>query len=355
MSHPFFHNLRSFSIYVGTWIAITAIHFLFLFLFYSIPMWFALVDSLAFNMVFMVVGLPMWYVVRYTAPQKQNVGNLVLNHLASAALLVAIWFGICQGILAALFSEKKAFMSFLTDSIPWRIITGILYYILLALAYYLIVLYSDLQNRIKKEARLNELLRESELNMLKSQINPHFLFNSLNSISSLAITDPMKAREMVIRLSDFLRYSVTPNADRFVALSQEMENISRYLEIEKVRFGKRLEYSNYFDPACGTVKIPAMLLQPLFENAIKHGVYESTETVTVESSCTLHEGFVQITIENDFDPAAPKRKGAGLGLNNIRERLRLIYYRTDLIQFGVENKRFKVLLKIPYDVQSSDH
>jgi len=355
MAHPFLHNLRSFSIYVATWIAITAIHFLFLYLFYSIPIWFALIDSITFNMVFMVVGLPLWYVVRYTSPQKKNISNMILNHLASGALLVAVWFGICQGILTTLFEEKKAFMGFLNSSIPFRIATGILYYLLLGLAYYLIVLYSDLQNRIKKEARLNELLRESELNMLKSQINPHFLFNSLNSISSLAITDPMKAREMVIRLSDFLRYSVTPNTDRFVVLSQEMENISRYLEIEKVRFGKRLEYSNHFDPACEKVKIPAMLLQPLFENAVKHGVYESTETVRIESDCTPKDEFVQITIANDFDPEAPKRKGAGLGLNNIRERLRLIYFRNDLIQFGVENKRFKVILKIPYDVQGSDH
>jgi len=153
---------------------------------------------------------------------------------------------------------------------------------------------------------------------------------------------------MVIRLSDFLRYSVSANNNKFVPLEKELENIQRYLEIEKVRFGKKLEYVNNIEPGCQAVMIPAMLLQPLFENAIKHGVYESTGTVCIETSCGTKPGVTVITMVNDFDPEAPRRSGTGVGLANIRERMRLLYHRTDLLEARVEGNKFRVNLKIPH-------
>ena len=200
---------------------------------------------------------------------------------------------------------------------------------------------------MKVESRLREVLKETELNMLKSQINPHFLFNSLNSISSLTITNPDKARDMVIKLSDFLRYSVSHNATSFTTMEKEMANIRRYLEIEKVRFGDKLLFSFNFEGACRNHQIPVMLLQPLFENAIKHGVYESTEQVSIAMNCEYKEGYLEISIINDFDPQAHARKGTGIGLNNIRERLRLLYKNDKLIRTVVEGTRFSVFLSLP--------
>jgi LytS/YehU family sensor histidine kinase len=197
------------------------------------------------------------------------------------------------------------------------------------------------------EARLNTLLKESELNMLKSQINPHFLFNSLNSISSLTVINPEKAREMVIKLSDFLRYSVSSGAGNLTSLAEELENIKRYLEIEKIRFGDKLVYELNVNPQCVEQKIPVMILQPLYENAIKHGVYESTNQVLIETECRVNSGCSEIRIVNDFDPDAIPRIGAGVGLNNIRERLRLTYHRNDLLKTFKEGNRFYVELKIP--------
>ena len=324
------------------------IHFSVLFFFYGVPLKYSVADALVFNLVFAFAATVLWFVVRYSPPRSAMIWNMLINHLSSAALILVLWLGLSYFILVTLFAADRMYTDFVRESIPWRAIIGLMFYILTGLAYYLVIMYRDLQARLKAEARLNELLKESELNVLKSQINPHFLFNSLNSVSSLTITNPEKAQEMVIRLSDFLRYSVSANTHRFVPLKKELENIQRYLEIEKVRFGKKLEYINHIEPECQEVMIPAMLLQPLFENAIKHGVYESTGTVCIETTCSTRPGLTVITMVNDFDPEAPRRTGTGTGLSNIRERLRLLYHRADLIEARAEGNKFRVNLKLPH-------
>jgi two-component system LytT family sensor kinase len=326
---------------------IAVVQFLFLYFFYGIPFLISIIDSLVFNTLFALAGLPLWFVVRYSSPRKGSTFNLVFNHVTSVSLLVTVWLLLSEFILAAIFSENRYYVASLRQSVPWRIISGVLLYALLGLAYYLVIFYSDLQEQARREARLSELLKESELNMLKSQINPHFLFNSLNSVSSLTITNPMKAQEMVVRLSDFLRYSVSANSSKFVRLRQELENIERYLEIEKVRFGSKLQYSTSVDPPCLEAHIPAMLLQPLFENAIKHGVYESTGVVNIETVCHSEPGALVITMQNNFETDSPGKKGAGVGLKNIRERLRLLYRQNDLLSTSVDGNIYKVSLRIP--------
>jgi len=262
-------------------------------------------------------------------------------------LTLVVWIGLSYTILSTIFHANHVFLEFLVVSIPYEIVMGVIFYTVIALVYYLFIYYINLQEKVKVESRLREVLKETELNMLKSQINPHFLFNSLNSISSLTITNPEKAREMVIKLSDFLRYSVSHNATSFTTLEKEMANIRHYLEIEKVRFGDKLIFSFNLEGSCRNHLIPVMLLQPLFENAIKHGVYESTEQVSIKMDCEYKEGYLEITIVNDFDPNAHARKGTGIGLKNIRERLRLLYKNDKLLRTVVEGTRFSVFLSLP--------
>ena len=173
----------------------------------------------------------------------------------------------------------------------------------------MILYYEDLQDKLKIESELQSLVKEAELNALKSQINPHFLFNSLNSISSLTITNPDKAQEMVIKLSDFLRYSLSHDKNEKASLQQEFENLQRYLDIEKIRFGKRLNFIEKIPEKCINFEIPNMILQPLIENSIKHGVYNSTEEVFVELSCKELNDYVIIEITNDYDSDAIKKVG----------------------------------------------
>ena len=347
MNHPIFVSLRSAIIYFAMWVLIIWIHFFIIYFLFGFPFYYSISDSLVFNTLFSILGIPVWYVVRYSLPSRKNMLSLFLNHLTSATLLVVAWIFGGYILLSTLFSSSGGIKDFLIISIPVRVVVGMIFYIMVSLIYYLIYYNQNLQEKMKEGARLNELLKETELNMLRSQINPHFLFNSLNSISSLTITNPEKAREMLIKLSDFLRYSVSMNAAGFTSLEKEMINIQRYLEIEKVRFGDKLAFQFSTGENCIEHSIPAMLLQPLFENAIKHGVYESTEQVSIEMDCQYEDGCLEITIRNDFEPGARARKGAGVGLKNIRERLRLLYKSDSLMKTSINGHKYEVFLCLP--------
>lgn len=347
MTQPVFSNTKSISVYFGLWILLMGIHFSIFYFVYYFPIEIAVADSFVYNFLFSVIGISMWYVVRYSIPDQKNLWNVAFNHLAFLTLALIVWIGVAYAVLSTLFSSNKVYLDMLSVSIPNKILSGTIFYIVIGLAYYLYIYYVNLQEKVKVESRLREVLKETELNMLKSQINPHFLFNSLNSISSLTITNPEKAREMVIMLSDFLRYSVSTNTSSLTTLAKELANIERYLQIEKVRFGEKLAFHFQLEDACLNQQIPVMVLQPLFENAIKHGVYESTEQVRIDMECAYRDGYLEISIVNDFDPDAHPRKGSGIGLKNIRERLRLIYRNEKLLQTKSTGNKFFVYLSLP--------
>lgn len=346
MDHPVFYNLRSFLIYVSILIFISLINVLIMYFNFFPNLTFAIADSLVFNLNFGFWGLTLWFVVNYSNPEKNPVISIIINHITSFLVFMAVWISTSYLLLKAFFRDPGT-IEFLEGSLPWEFVYGTFLYLILVLFYYLIVYNRNVNERKLQETRLQGTLRETELNMLKSQINPHFLFNSLNSISSLTITNPEKAQRMIIQLSDFLRYNVSSGNQIMIELQEEIENMHRYLEIEKVRFGNKLKYAFEISEVCNNVKIPVMLLQPLFENAVKHGVYESSEQIMIKTSCIDHGSFVELIISNNFDPGSKKRKGAGLGLKNIKDRLILIYKKEDLLKTEKENNIFKVSLIIP--------
>lgn len=160
--------------------------------------------------------------------------------------------------------------------------------------------------------------------------------------------DAEKAQDMVVKLSDYLRYTVSQAGNNLVTLQKEIENINRYLDIEKVRFGGKLQYLfNIPERALG-LELPAMLLQPLFENAIKHGVYESTEPITITTNVFTFNDSMVVEIENNYQKGTPMRKGEGIGLRNISERLKLEYKNEKLLKVKDENGLFKVTVIIPF-------
>ncbi|MBK9292275.1 MAG: histidine kinase [Bacteroidetes bacterium] len=307
----------------------------------------SLTDALVFNLMMAIIGFVLWYVLRFNLKEKTELFDLVVNHALVAILSVTIWLGGGYFIMQTIENNNTEYLDFLQASLPWRGIIGSFYYLVFVLLYYIMMYYEDLQHKMKAEAELSRLVREAELNALKSQINPHFLFNSLNSISSLTMTDPDKAQEMVIKLSDFMRYALSHDRHETTLLRNELENAERYLDIEKVRFGKRLKYNAIIPPACLDAQIPNLILQPLLENAIKHGVHNSTEEVLIELRCEPNNDFIELHIINDFDPEATRPKGEGIGLRNIRQRLQLLYHRNDLLEIKLGKIEFEVILRIP--------
>ena len=347
MSHPITGNRRSILIYSLVWLMVAATQgLLYLYVFnFSIPV--VVTDALFSSLLFGFMGLLAWYPTRYIPFHRQSPVYSISAHVVAGVVVMGSWVLLSIGVLNAIFSTQVEYIEFLNQTIAWRAMLGGLIYLVLVLIYYLVSNNQKLQERSQQEERLKGMVRDAELNMLKSQINPHFLFNSLNSISSLTMSNPEEAREMIIRLSDFLRYSLKHRENEYVPLGEELGRMKDYLAIEKVRFGEKLLYEFDVDKACEEFPVPTMIFQPLFENAIRHSVYESVDPVSIKFSCVPDEGHMKAVISNDFDPAIPTRKGTGVGLQNVRQRIALAYKEKGTVQWSGNDGVFSVTILFP--------
>ncbi|HJZ40023.1 MAG TPA: histidine kinase [Bacteroidales bacterium] len=347
MQNPILENRKSITSYTAVWIIVMLIHFLLLTISGKVTISFAFVESLITNLLFAIIGLGLWFPIFYSRSDNQKLINTFLNHLFACVVTVGIWVLLSYVMLVSLFQSNTGYVSYFRESIPWRSGIGVLFYGVVILVYYLIIYYRSFRENTIRESELKALVTESELNSLKSQINPHFLFNSLNSISSLTMIQPGKAQEMIIKLSEFLRYSISNKEEKLTTLLAEINNINRYLDIEKVRFGKRLTVKQVIDEPCLKLKLPGLILQPLVENAVKYGVYENTGESVLEMVCNCNSASLVIILRNEFDPDFLYKKGEGIGLQNIRSRLRLLYNRDDLLMIRQEGNIFEAKVIFP--------
>ena len=307
----------------------------------------SLIDSIVSLLIYSGIALSLWYPFRFFNTGKTRPTVLISNLVASGVFSVALWVLITKFVMTTVLPEQNNYEAYWDATFPYRVGTGVFIYGLVILTYFLFVSLSNLSDKNAKEAKLESLVKETELKMLRSQINPHFLFNSLNSISSLTITDPEKAREMVVKLSEFMRYALSRKDEQPVSLQNEIENLRLYLDIEKVRFGEKLTTEENIETNCLDFKIPVLLLQPLYENAVKHGVYESTESVRIITNAKIIDGYFEITISNNYDPAPSLKRGTGTGLLNVTRRLELFYGNKASIKTAKENGIYTVNMYIP--------
>jgi len=201
---------------------------------------------------------------------------------------------------------------------------------------------------LQRENYLVDLLQRTELQALKNQLNPHFIYNSLNSINSLTVTSHEKAREMVGRLSDFLRYALSKDALQMTSLHNELRYNESYLSIEVVRFGERLKYNLQTIPEATNLQVPVMILQPLFENAVKHGAQKSNLPVEINFTTQITETDAILVVKNNFDKEFALPRSEGVGLENVRNRLRLIYGNGNLLSVKVEGEMFVASIRLPF-------
>jgi len=347
MSNPFLERIKHVYIYLTVWFIIAVIQALLIIFATDLKTYVAIADSLVFNILYAFLAVTVWYPIRYGNPDGKLSIGIVITYIIVGIVIITGWLFLGYMILKVILADQEAYFQFLNDSFIARLATGILYYGVILLIYHLFIYSKELEEKKLNEANLNLLVKESELNVLRSQLNPHFLFNSLNSISSLTLSDPNTARDMIIKLSEFLRYALRHGEREKTMLSEEIKNIDLYLQIEKIRFRDKLVFEKDISTDCEKGLIPNMILQPLFENAVKHGVYESTEPIHVRLECmSIREGM-QIKISNNFDPSQISRKGAGIGLKNVRNRLLLIYGTDDLLQVDKSGNIFTVNLIIP--------
>jgi LytS/YehU family sensor histidine kinase len=224
---------------------------------------------------------------------------------------------------------------------------GIVFYGQSIAAHYFLLAFESSREAERRILESQVTAREAELRALRAQLNPHFLFNSLNSISALTAPDPEAARRMCQLLGDFLRTSLALGARQRVAFSEELALADRYLAIEQVRFGSRLAVERRVTAEAEHCLVPPLLIQPLIENAVKHGVADRVEGGCITIEAERQDEVLVVTVENPRDPDAPPRRGQGLGLENVKQRLGALDPRRTRVDVLAETERFRVRLTLP--------
>jgi two-component system, LytTR family, sensor kinase len=352
LSNPILKSFKNFILYLIFWLLVSLIYFLLQIFLLEVKVQTAAADSLVFNLLLGGLGLSIWYPVKYIPFEKNNLAAVLFNHIIGGVIASAIWLSLGFFIINSLLNINNDYSQFFINTLAWRFLIGLLFYFLISSFYYIIIYYTGFQERIIKESELKNLVTAAELKSLKFQINPHFIFNSLNSMSALTTIDPEKAKSMILKLADFLRYTLANNEQQKNKLGEEINNLRLYLDIEKIRFEDKFEFSEEINEDCKNIVVPNMILQPLFENAIKHAVYETLDKVNLKLKCRKENNFLKITVENNFDSMSDGKKGAGVGLKNIADRLELIYGQKNLIEVKRTDNTFCVNLFIPLQEQT---
>jgi LytS/YehU family sensor histidine kinase len=267
-----------------------------------------------------------------------------------AAVVVSGFWILSAKALAYELSSFSAFGGLeprLSRNLPLLFGTGILLYLLAVAFFYVLLAVQQSHEAKEREMKAGVLARDAELRALKAQVNPHFLFNSLNSISALTSSDPAKAREMCVLLGDFLRRTLGLGEKAAIPLDEELSLIRSFLAVEKVRFGARIQMEENIDEDALDVFVPPLLLQPLVENAVVHGISNLIEGGSIKLDIHSHNGALSIAVENSFDPDSPPRRRGGVGLANVRQRLATRHGNLASFVVKTEGDRYRVAITMP--------
>jgi two-component system LytT family sensor kinase len=303
----------------------------------------SLIDSAISTTSLLLFSLLIMNTLRFYTPRKERYVNI----LTWCLFLMGIWLAVSHWLLVLTGAHFDGYRQFLKSSMPVRGSIGLL--ILGCIALISVVWFNSEEQKQTEQRKTDaeKLAKEAELFKLRQQLQPHFLFNSLNSINALIGIKPDEARRMVLQLSDFLRGTMRKEENQFISFSEELEYLKLYLEIEKVRFGYRLKTEMDISEQALTWKIPSLILQPLMENAIKFGLYGTTGEVTIALRARVVDKYLVVAVMNPFDADMQMPAGTGFGLNSVKRRLYLLFARNDLVEVNKDKNAFVVVFKIP--------
>ena len=304
----------------------------------------AIPDALLTNLLLATAGLAVGTGLRYYQPSIKQGAYLFGWSLGLAGICVFVF----DFIMDRLYREELEYLAFVDATLPVRLVFAWLMVLLMLLLSWMWFYTLNRRQEEERKAATEKLAREAELFNLRQQLQPHFLFNSLNSISALVGAKPEQARTMIHQLSDFLRGTLRKEDQQLVTLEDELKHLELYLEIEKVRFGHRLQTAIQVQNDTMNMRLPALLLQPLVENAIKFGLYDTVGETLISIKATAADSVLQLQVQNPYDPATvrPKR-GTGFGLSSVQRRLYLLYARQDLLSTRQNDHTFTTTIKIP--------
>jgi len=355
--HPILSSFRQLGLYLLTWLPLAG------FLAYlekrsGILSWAEAVALTApLCLIYAFLCLAAWYPCRMTPIDQSSFTKIFLTHATAALIVSTLWIQIAKGLASALerWAGFAGLQSRATHVIPTLWITGVLLYELSVAFDYAVLAQQASREAQERALEASVLARDAELKALRAQVNPHFLFNCLHSISALTSVDSGKAREMCILLADFLRTTLRVGKQEAITLEEELALVRGYLAIEKVRFGARVTMEEDIEKDTLGVQLPPLLLQPLVENAIRHGIANLPEGGVIALGIHRQQRDVAIVVENSFDPEMPAPLKTGLGLDNVRRRLYTRYGVDANVNVSTTGNRFSVKLRLPAQLNGETH
>lgn len=312
--------------------------------FFGLPWEAAAIDSAICNTLLLLISLLVMNTLRFYLPRGQQ----YINIFSICLFLTIIWLVLVKWLLRISLGHYPGYNDILHHSLSIRFSIA---FLLLGCVTMISMLWFNQQEQKENETRKTDaekLAKEAELFKLRQQLQPHFLFNSLNSINALIGSRPEEARRMVQQLSDFLRGTIKKEETQWVTLQEELQYLQLYLDIEKVRFGNRLTTETEAAETTLELKLPALLLQPVVENAIKFGLYDTTGDTVIRIFAQKEENALLIKVMNPFDPeTSSPRQGTGFGLKSVQRRLYLLFARNDLLKTEAKENIFITEIRIP--------
>ena len=302
------------------------------------------------SLVHAFVCLSAWYVCRATPLAARSVFQVLAVHATSGIMAATVWMFAWEGWLQVLVSYPafgEGLLAGYRAQLPAILAAGILLFWLSGMLHYLLVAFETSRQAERRELDFKVLAREAELKALRAQIDPHFLFNSLQSISALTAADPAGARRMCLLLAEFFRSGVRLGAKDQILLEEELALVHEYLEIEKVRLGARLSAEVVLEPKCGSCLIPPFILQPLVENAVRHGIHSLVDGGVVRVTARCDDCTVHLRVENPVDADAVTHPGTGVGLENVTRRLETRFGDETVTRWGRKDGAFHVDIRVP--------
>jgi len=311
---------------------------------FGVPRIQAMVDSVVSNALLAAICMLISNNMRYYLPRKEKYWYVLMLSLG----LSGLWLLVARTLLWIIYKKDTVYMLQLSNTSNIRYAIAFLVTVSMAMMNLLWYTQREQKQADARKAEAEQLTKEAELFKLRQQLQPHFLFNSLNSISALTGTQPEKARHMIQQLSDFLRGTLKKDEQQWNSFQEELDYLQLYLDIEKVRFGYRLQTKVNLDADVLQMKLPSMLLQPIVENAIKFGLYDTIGEVTILIEAKNVKGNLEVMVRNPFDAdTSQSLNGTGFGLTSIQRRLFLLFARQDLLQTKTAEENFITTIIIP--------
>jgi hypothetical protein len=347
--HPVLYRRGYLGAYLGVWLILAWLLVFLLSVSGGIGFDEVLALLVPMSLLYAGVCLSAWYACKATPLRTSGVARLFATHLTAGFALSYLWMQ-TGAIYAKLLNRSARFPEIEAHYFAHKsvlLVGGVMLYLLVVGFFYVVAAIETSREAESRAAETGLLAREAELRALRAQINPHFLFNSLNSISALTSIDPARAREMCLLLADFLRLTLGMGERAVILFSEELDFLHKFLAIEKIRFGERLRMEEQISADTANCSLPALLLQPLLENAVSHGIASMAEGGLIRLQAAIEGGRMVIIVENDRDDEAPKRRSNGVGLRNVRSRLEARYGKNATMHTEASEDKFRVSMSFP--------